>query len=234
MSKKYLIGTGIIVVAFAIFTGVAFVQSSEDVKTVNAGECPRSGDAGAMQASGVPGSCSEIHQQALAAGKMGQGEYTHAQAALASVLVSGDATPDQCREIFASLGHECSEEELLACAEKIQAMGYCQDMTAKECADGLALKLNATPDPATCAKIHATGAKCPNPCSLGMRAASGAEVTPGVATTETGTKAVSIKQCDVSKGSCAPATQTETKAASIKQCDISKGSCAPAKKSGDK
>ena len=39
MSRKYLIGTGVIVVAFAIFTGVAFVQSSEDVKAVNSEEC---------------------------------------------------------------------------------------------------------------------------------------------------------------------------------------------------
>jgi hypothetical protein len=213
MNKKYLIGTGVIVVAFAIFTGVAFVQSSEDVKAAKSGECPRSADAAAIQASGGPGSCSEIHQQALAAGRMGDGEYAHAQTALASVLVAGDGvTPDQCREIITSLGYECDEGGLLACAEKIQSLGLCQDMTARECADGLAKSLQSGMDPAACAQIHATGAKCPSPCMKGIKTADAqAEVAPAVATSQTDATGAKAKVCDISKGTCAPAAKAGDK-----------------------
>jgi peroxiredoxin family protein len=207
-SKQGLLAIGALVAVFLIFAGMAFVQSQE-VKTaaatataVNAGgTCPASKDAMAGQASGMPGSCSELHAQALAAGKMTQPDYEAATAMLASATTeSNGMTAEQCKEAMAKLGYECNETDLKACAQRLQALGLCKGMTADECATQLTRGLCTSADPARCAAMKAAGGCC---ATMTKSADAGGADVQAAAATQT-TDAGKPKQCDWTKGNCGP------------------------------
>lgn len=210
-SKKGFLTIGALVMAFCLFAGLAFVQSQE-VKTgaaaataATAGEssiCPTSKGADVAQTTGMPGSCAELHGQALAAGKMTKPEFASATAMLASATTeSSGMTAEQCREAMAKLGYECNETDLKACAEKLQALGFCKGMTADECAAQLAKGLCTSGDAAKCSDAKAAGACC---VTATKSADAGAvEVTPAVVTQTD--QAGKPKQCDWTKGNCGPA-----------------------------
>ena len=194
-------------VALLVLTSVAFVQSSQPVTQnaaatqadAQAGGCPYTSDGKAQKASGMPGSCSELHSQALAAGRMKQGDFDRAELAVAVMAAKeGELTPEQCRDIMAGMGFECNETNLKACAEKIQSLGFCKDMTADECAARLAKGLEAG-DHAKCADAAAMKGCCLNMKTAGAtKADAGTEVTPAVAADG------APKQCDWTKGNCGP------------------------------
>jgi len=207
-SKKGFLAMGALVAVFCVFAGVAFVQSQE-VTTSNAtatavdasGTCPASKGAMASQASGMPGSCSELHAQALAAGKMNQPQFDQANAMLVSATSGSESmTAAECKEAMAKLGYECNETDLAACAARLQALGFCKDMTADECAAQLAKGMCTATDASQCAGAKAAGACCVT--ATKSADAGGAEVTPAVATQTT--QAGKAKQCDWTKGNCEP------------------------------
>jgi hypothetical protein len=210
-SKKGFLAIGAMVVVFCIFAGVTFVQSQE-VKTtaatataVDAGStCPAGRGTTAGQASAMPGSCSELHAQALAAGSMTKPEFAAATAMLASAATeSAGMTAEQCREAMVKLGYVCNETDLTACAERVKALGFCKEMTAAECAAQLAKGLCTSSDAAKCADAKAAGVCCVTKTTSAD--AGAAEVTPPVATQADG--AGTAKQCDWTKGDCGPAAQ---------------------------
>jgi len=193
-------------VALLVLTSVAFVQSSQPVTQnavaeqadAQAGGCPYKADGKAQQASGMPGSCSELHNQALAAGRVKQGDFELAELAVAAIAATeGELTPEQCRDIMAGLGFECNETNLKACAEEIQSLGFCKDMTADECAERLAKGLQ-TGDHPKCADAATKG------CCLNMRTAAATSGDAGTAVTPTVATDGAPKQCDWTKGSCGP------------------------------
>jgi len=210
-SKKGFLTIGAMVAVFCIFAGVTFVQSQE-VKTTAAtataadavGTCPAGRSTTAGQASAMPGSCSELHAQALAAGSMTKPEFAAATAMLASATTeSAGMTAERCREAMAKLGYLCNETDLKVCAEKLKALGFCKEMTAAECAAQIAKGLCTPSDAAKCADAKAAGACCVTKTTSAD--AGTAEVTPLVATqtVQVGT----AKQCDWSKGNCGPAAE---------------------------
>lgn len=213
-SKKGFLTIGALVAAFCLFAGLAFVQSQE-VKTAAAtatavdasGTCPASKGGMVNQTSGMPGSCSELHAQALAAGNMTKPDYAAATAMLASATTeSAGLTAEQCRETMASLGYECNETDLKACAAKLQALGFCKGMTADECAAELAKGLCTSSDSATCAGAKAAGACCVT--TTKSADASGVEVTSAMVTQTI--QAGKPKQCDLTKGNCGPAGENSS------------------------
>jgi len=206
-SKKGILTIAAVMAVFFVFAGVTFVQSQE-VKTTAAeatavqadGSCPASKSATTAGATGMPGSCSELHAEALAAGKMTQPQYDAATAMLASATQSGGMTAEQCKEAMAKLGYECNATDLKACAERLQALGFCKGMTADECAAQLAKGLCTSSDPAKCAEAKKAGA-----CGAAMTTsadAGSAEVKPAVA--KQTTEAKTPKQCDLRTGKCGP------------------------------
>jgi hypothetical protein len=210
-SKKGFLAMGALVAIFGVFAGVAFVQSQE-VQTPAAtataveanGTCPATKGAMATQASGMPGSCSELHAQALAAGKMTQPEFDQASAMLVSATSGSESmTASQCKDAMAKLGYECNETDLAACAARLQALGFCKEMTADECAAQLAKGMCTATDAARCAGAKTAGACCVT--ATKSADAGGAEVTPAVVT-QTGKP----KQCDWTKGNCEPAGETSS------------------------
>lgn len=195
-SKKGFLALSAVVAAFALFAGVAFVQS-QDVKPAvvkeakgDAAKCPYTSGEKTAQTSAMPGSCSELHKQALAAGEMTKAEFANAEVKTADTKGACAAmTAEQCKEMLAAHGIKCDETDMKLCAEKMKAAGLCKDM-----------------DPAKCAEMAKSGACC---AKGDMTAANATSTTDGavksaVATEKTGTAG---KQCDWTKGSC-ETTQT--------------------------
>lgn len=208
-SKRGFLTIGAAVAVFLVFAGVAFVQSQE-VKTAAVtatgayGACPTGEAATADRSTAMPGSCAELHAQALAAGKITQPQYESATAMLASATGGATGmTAEQCKEAMAKLGYECNETDLKACAQRLQALGFCKDMTADECAAKLAKGLCTSSDHAACAQAKAAGACCATVSRSGD--AGTVEVQPAVATQPAGSGAA--KQCDWTKGNCGTTTE---------------------------
>jgi len=213
-SKSFLIGVATVIAVFGL-AGVAFVQNSHPVGAESAsmasvtsdGEVCAEGAQLAKSGEGVPSSCAEVHASALAAGKMSKPQFQKAEFALASALIKeGSMTPDQCRTFMAELGYECNEEDLLACAKRIQNLGFCRDMSAQQCADQLAKGI-CTGDPSQC-KDGQGGACCIDTKSKTSEISTDGNpimVQPAVVT-ETTAPASKPAQCDWTKGACEPAT----------------------------
>jgi hypothetical protein len=214
--KRGLFITGILLLIFGAFAGVAFVQSAQDVgapeeakaKAVGSG-CPFSGKTKEIQASGMPKSCSDMHKQARVDGKLAEADDDRAEMQLAAVIEgTSEMTPERCREILAGLGHECNEKDLLACAKKIQSLGFCNDMTAEACAARLAKGICADEDPALCNKLRAQGLCCVT--AAAAKAKADASLPPCMipaAANENADAGSKVKQCDWTKGKCEPKKQ---------------------------
>ena len=201
-SKKGFLALSAVVAAFALFAGVAFVQS-QDVKPavvkevkVDASQCPLAGtpmcpkgEKASQQASAMPSSCSELHKQALAAGEMSKVEFATAETQFTDAK-NGCASlrPEQCRQMMATHGLKCDETDMKACVEKIKAAGICKEMDPAKCAE-MAKTCCASGGGMTTAKATST---------------TDAAVVSAVATERTGATG---KQCDWTKGSCGT-TQT--------------------------
>jgi hypothetical protein len=209
-SKSFLIGIATVIALFGL-AGVAFVDNSHPVGAESASMASVTGDSevcaeGAQLAKsggGVPSSCAEVHASALAAGRMSKPQFQRAELALASAMtIDGSLTPDQCRSYLAELGYECNERDLLACAKRIQELGFCRDMTAGQCAEKLAQGI-CTGDPSEC-KDGQGGACCLDTKSKTTQISAGGnviEVQPAVVK-ETTAQTTKPAQCDWTKGSC--------------------------------
>jgi hypothetical protein len=141
----------------------------------------------------MPGSCSELHSRALAAGKMTNAEFATAEAKTADAKGScAMMTSEQCREMMAAHGLKCDETDMKACAEKMKAAGLCKDM-----------------DPAKCAEMAKSGVCCAKGgmTTAGATKTTDATIVPAVATEKTGATG---KQCDWTKGSCGTAQTAKT------------------------
>jgi len=197
-SRKSFFTLLAIVVAFALFAGVTFVQSQE-TKTAKSEacdpSCPMSGAKADAKPIGMPGSCSELHKQAVDAGKMTEAEFTAAEAKLTDA--KGECvtmTPEQCQKMMAAHGKQCDAKDMAACMEQMKAAGLCKDM-----------------DPAKCAEMKAKGLCC---AKAGVIKADAGATDEATVTNAAVTKPVDAqhkgKQCDIITGKCGTKT-TETK-----------------------
>jgi hypothetical protein len=210
-TKGFWIATAVVVLAVAV-SGVAFVKTSQPVAGTAAtmagagATCPTTGKMITGEAGGMPENCSEIHNQAMAAGTIGKADHIGAELQLAAA-VSGmhELTPEECQKVIASLGYECNEEDLLKCATRIQELGFCTDMSTQECADKLAKGLHAGAK-AGCTTAESAGACCLKGLTKQADASTDAQVSTAVAQ-ETTTQSGKAKQCDWTKSAC----ETDTK-----------------------
>ena len=204
-SRKSFLTLFAIVCAFGLFAGVTFVQSQDaKVETADA------------KSTGMPGSCAELHKQAL--GSDG------AKVMMVDGKECKIMSPEQCKEMAAKHGITCDETDMKACMEKMKAAGLCNGEGHAKCTDMKMIKADAgtksemklvSKDMEACLKnMKADGDGCKDmdksKCTDVKHASakggccSSAKVIKADASGETSAKG---KQCDIMTGKCATAAK---------------------------
>ena len=197
-SKKGFITLFAIVCVFGLFAGVTFVQSQDaKVETADA------------KSTGMPGSCAELHKQALTDGKV--------------MMVDGKEckimSPEECKEMAAKHGIKCDETDMKACMEKMKAAGLCGGEGHAKCGEMKVIKADASgnaemkvvsKDMESCLKnMQAGGKGCADKDKAGCADMKNASAKAGccaegkvIKADASGTTSTKGKTCDIVTGKC--------------------------------